>query len=209
MTIKDRKERERIKMQELILNAAADIFKTEGLDSLSIRKIAGKIEYSPAIIYHYFQDKDDIVNSLMRRGYGKIVEGLSSMPKSDVKPEKKLKDMTRKVIDMALQMPEEYSAVHLSTSPSILAHSSSLFKGAAQKKQALGILFDCLKEIHGEMDDDTAELTAQIIWTSTFGLIIKLITEKDIPEEQRNILINHHIRCIIDSMILGVPLSKK
>lgn len=40
------------------------------------------------------------------------------------------------------------------------------------------------------MEDDMVELTAQIIWASIFGLIIKLIIEIDISEEQRNKLLN-------------------
>lgn len=207
MSIKERKERERKEMQELILNAATEIFKEEGLENLSIRKIANKIEYSPAIIYHYFKDKDEIINHLMRRGYGKIVEGLSFIPQSIVEPEKVLKELTVKLIEMALEIPEEYKIIQLSNASSILEHTSSLFKGASKEKPALAILSKCLKNIYKEMDDNLIELTAQIIWTSTFGLIIKLITEKNIPMEQRNNLIDHHIRCIIDSMILGKPLG--
>lgn len=207
MSIKERKEREKLEMQELILNAASEIFKTEGLDKLSIRKIASKIDYSPAIVYHYFEDKEDIISHMMRRGYGKIVEGLTSVPSYEDTPEKKLKAMTRQIIHMALKMPEEYSAVQLNTSPGVLQHTASLFKGAAHKKPALEILFKCLKDIYTDMDDDKLELTAQIIWTSTFGIIMKLIIEKDLSEEQQNNLIEHHIKCIIDTMIFGNPLN--
>jgi AcrR family transcriptional regulator len=206
MTIQERKERERAEMQEIILKAAVEIFKEEGLDKLSIRKIAAKIEYSPAIIYHYFKDKDDIINNLMRKGYGRIVQGLQEVPDSEGDPEKRLKDMTRKIIQMALEIPEEYSSIQLSAKPEVLAYTASLFKGATQKKHALGILFRSLKEVYKDLDDDTIELTAQIIWTSTFGIIIKLIIEKDISEDQRNKLIEHHIRCIIDGVVFGKPL---
>ncbi len=58
MSIKERKERERDERRELILNAANEIIKTEGIDNLSIRKIANKIEYSPTIIYYYFNSKE-------------------------------------------------------------------------------------------------------------------------------------------------------
>lgn len=206
MNVKDRKERERKEMQELIINTAIDIFRAEGMDSLSIRKIAAKIEYSPAIIYHYFKDKDDIINHMMKKGYGKILEGLASVPETPEDPEKRMKATMRKVIEMALEMPDEYKAVQLNSSPGVLTHTASLFKGAPKEKPALAVLFKCVKEIYKDMDDDKAELTSQIIWTSTFGLIIKLIIERDISEEQRNKLIEHHIRCIVDGMIFGRSL---
>jgi len=36
------------------------------------------------------------------------------------------------------------------------------------------------------------ELTAQILWTSTFGLIIKIMIEKDVSQEQAERLIERH-----------------
>lgn len=206
MTQKDKKERERREMQELILNAAAEIFKEEGLEKLSVRKIASRIEYSPAIIYHYFKDKDEIISCLMERGYSRIVEGLSSVPRYIDNPSRTLRELTLKLIEIALQLSVEYKAIQLSTSSSILEYTSSLFRGAAEKKAALGILYQCLKSIFIDMSHEQLELTAQIIWTSTFGLIIKLIIEKELPEDQRQRLINHHIRCVLDAMIFGEEL---
>lgn len=209
MTIKERKEREREEMRSLILTAASEIMKTEGIDSLSIRKIATRIEYSPAIIYHYFQDKDDIVSHLMREGYQRIVDALSSIPPSSDEPAEKLKELTRRYIGAALQMSDEYMAVQLNNTPAVLEYTAWLFKGASNKKSALQILFLYLKNIFSgnAMDDTSIELTAQIMATATFGLVVKLIIENNIPEEQRTALIEHHIKCIIDGMILGKPLN--
>ena len=60
MGIAERKEREREEVKDLILNAAREIFLSEGYENTSIRKIATKIEYSPGIIYHHFKDKNDL-----------------------------------------------------------------------------------------------------------------------------------------------------
>ena len=67
MTIEKRREREVEEMKELILSAASDIIASQGFDKLSIRKIAKKIEYSPSIIYHYFDDKEEILNVVMQK----------------------------------------------------------------------------------------------------------------------------------------------
>jgi len=205
MGIKERKKREQDQRRELILSAANEIMREEGMDNLSIRKIANRIEYSPAIIYHYFRDKDDIINHLMKKGYQKILDALSSVQAPVDEPVQKLEKLMRNYIDTALQMPDEYKTVQLNSSPAVLEHTASLFKGAAGKKPALGILFQCLKEIYREksIDDSLIELTAQVIAAATFGLIVRLIIEKNlISEEQKNNLIEHHIKCVIDGMIL-------
>ena len=208
MTINERKEREREEMRELILNAANGIIKTEGINGLSIRKIAKIIDYSPAIIYHYFSDKDAIINHIMKEGYGKIIHALTSVKIPRDEPEKRLKELTRSYINAALEMSEEYKFVQLNSSPEILKYTASLFKGASSEKPALAILFQCLKDIfkNKNMDDSAIELIAQIISTATFGLIVKLIIE-NVDDFQKTILIEQHMKCIIDGMVLGKTLN--
>ena len=203
MTIKERKDRERDERCELILKAAGEIITAEGIDNLSIRKIANKIEYSPTIIYHYFQDKEDIINQLMKKSYRKIIDVISSVQSSEGEAEQRLKDAIRKYIDMALQMPDEYKTIVLNNSTSVLEHTSVLFRGASGKREGIGILCKFLEDIYESrnIDDNFIELTAQVIWTSTFGLIIRLIIEKDIDEEQKEKLIEHHISFILKGIL--------
>jgi AcrR family transcriptional regulator len=69
MGIKERHERERGKVREAILTAARDLFVSEGYKNVSMRKIAERIEYSPAAIYSYFASKDDIFFALAEEGF--------------------------------------------------------------------------------------------------------------------------------------------
>src|SRR5215470_11508421 len=69
MGIKERQERDREAVRRSILDAARELFVTEGYENVSIRKIAERIEYSPAAIYSYFPSKDDIFFSLAEEGF--------------------------------------------------------------------------------------------------------------------------------------------
>jgi AcrR family transcriptional regulator len=69
MGIKERHERDREAVRRSILDAARDLFVTEGFQNVSIRKIAERIEYSPAAIYGYFPSKDDIFFALAEEGF--------------------------------------------------------------------------------------------------------------------------------------------
>ena len=55
MGVAQRKERERVELKQQILDAAREFFVRDGYESVSMRKIAEKIEYSPATIYTYFK----------------------------------------------------------------------------------------------------------------------------------------------------------
>ncbi|MBL4937064.1 TetR/AcrR family transcriptional regulator [Clostridium sp. YIM B02515] len=199
MTIEKRREREKEEMKELILSAASDIIAIEGFDKLSIRKIAKKIEYSPAIIYHYFNDKEEILNNVMQRGYKKIISAVSSTEMKNTSPEERLVEMTRNYIEAALNMPDEFMAAQLNKSNEALKHTSWLFKGASKEKLALSELCQCLQDIYKdkEADENTIELTAQMIAVSTLGLIMKLTVERNLVEEQRQRLIDFYSKEIV------------
>lgn len=192
-----RREREIEAMRELIISAAKEIIAKEGFDNLSIRKIANKIEYSPAIIYHYFKDKDEIMNQVMRNGYMRIISAITKSADEDLKSSDKLKRITRDYIEEALSMPDEFLAAQLNQSPYALKHTSSLYRGASKEKPALTALCKCLKEIYTNLDDEQIELKSQMIVVSTFGLIVKLVIEKDLDEEQRQRLIETFIEEVV------------
>ena len=79
MGTKERHQRERDRSREAILTAARELFVTEGYRNVSMRKIAERIEYSPAAIYGYFPSKDDIFFALAEEGFRLLAEcGLAS-----------------------------------------------------------------------------------------------------------------------------------
>lgn len=205
MTIEKRRQREIEEMRELILSAASNIISDQGLDKLSIRKIAKEIEYSPSIIYHYFKDKEEILDNVMQRGYKKIVSAVSSIELRKSSPEERLVEITKNYIMAVLKMPDEFMTAQLSNSEEALKHTSWLFKGASKEKPALSSLYQCLQDIYKnkEVDKDAIELTAQVIAASTFGLIMKIIIEKDIGEEQRNRLIDFYSEYIVLRIVNG------
>ena len=72
MGIKERHDRERQAVTDSILDAARELFLAEGYPSVSIRKIAERIEYSPAAIYSYYPSKDDIFLALAKEGFHRL-----------------------------------------------------------------------------------------------------------------------------------------
>jgi AcrR family transcriptional regulator len=74
MGVKERQEREREEVRRKILDAARELFVAEGYRSVSIRKVAEKIEYSPAALYSYFPSKDDLFFALAEEGFRKLFD---------------------------------------------------------------------------------------------------------------------------------------
>lgn len=195
---KERQSRKQEEIKNIILQEARDIITRDGLKGLSIRKITNAIEYSPAIIYHYFKDKNEIVETIMEEGYKRILNSLTMVNRNEKQPENEIKEMFFNYIKAALDNQDEYMAIMLNDDPIIKQKTAILKKGISSSSGTMGILSEAIRRgiNQGRFAVCDIELTAQIMWASAFGLIIKLIIEKDIPEQQMNDLIENHIRIL-------------
>lgn len=73
----------RTKSQAAIMEAALELFATEGYHSTSISKIAKKAGISKGLMYNYFKSKDDLLRAIMMQAYddgSEIVEKELKMP---------------------------------------------------------------------------------------------------------------------------------
>ena len=190
-------------IKNTILDAARNIISSEGIEKLSIRKITNKIGYSPAIVYHYFKDKNEIVEILVGEGYKKILDSIKLAKRNEENPEEEIEEVFTNYIKAALASPDEYKAFMLNEDPSVLKKTSLLYREVSNKSQTMKLLCDTIRRgiKKGRFKQLDPELTAQIIWTSTFGLIMKIIVEKDISEEQENRLIEHHFTVLFQGIM--------
>ena len=67
-------------LRTTILNAAKETFEERGLDSLSIRAIARKIDHSVGTIYLYFKSKSDLIEALKSEGFLILLQKINTLP---------------------------------------------------------------------------------------------------------------------------------
>lgn len=206
ISIIERKQREQAQMREDILMSARKIMKSQGIDNISIRKIADMIEYSPAIIYHYFKNKDEIIEKIIEEDYKQIIDSVSSLKNIDMSIDDRARISIRKYITMAVSMGDSYKFIMTDNSPNILAHTSVLESGASAKRSAIEMLCKTLRQFpnFSKESDEQVELTAQIIWSTIFGLAMRMIVEHIDCEQQKKLIDNtadfilHSLRTIND-----------
>lgn len=202
MSKEQRKAQEREAMRNLILATAGELVKENGVEKLSIRKIAERMDYSAGSIYHYFEGKDDIVEQLLQQGYAEFMAGLVTGPHpqpGEESAEDRLRRSLAQYIQTSAAEDSPYRTVMLNDSPAVLSHTAVLHQGAAQERDAISMLCSILRQFKG-MDSRSGqeiELTAQVIWSAAFGLILRLTVEKNLPEEQREALIARHIEAMV------------
>ena len=69
MGIQERRERERLELRTRILDAARELFTERGYESVTMRELAKKIEYSPTVLYGHFADKDSLLRELCQQDF--------------------------------------------------------------------------------------------------------------------------------------------
>ncbi len=111
MGAKDRRENEVVQMRQAILNAACNIAAEAGWREVTVRKVAEKVEYSPAALYEYFSSKDAILVALMREGFRLLTLDMRSVPESGDAVER-LAAVAQSYWDFAFRHPELYQVMH-------------------------------------------------------------------------------------------------
>ncbi|GMQ58075.1 TetR/AcrR family transcriptional regulator [Vallitalea sediminicola] len=189
-------------VKQLILNTAREIMAKEGINKISIRKITNELDYSPGIVYHYFKDKEEIIETLLKEGYGRILNSIQEIKKSEKEPEKEIRERFMSYINAVLKFSDYYLAITLSNKPSILQYTGMLHKGVSEDRKSINILCDSIRKgiQLNQFTECDVELTAQALWVSIFGLTIRLLIEGEIQIEQRERLINQQLDILMNGI---------
>lgn len=116
MGVKERREREKSETRDKILDAARELFVTEGFEGVSMRKVAEKIEYSPTAIYVHFADKQELFRELCHQDYARLAEVFQSSVMS-TDPVERLKQIGAIYLDFGTRYPNHYKFMFMTTHP--------------------------------------------------------------------------------------------
>jgi AcrR family transcriptional regulator len=104
----ERRQKEKEEIKQSILDAARKIASEEGWNALTIRKIADEIEYTPPIVYEYFENKEDLIRELIDAGFVKLGKEISVARQSETDPHKLLMKLSLIHWDFAFNNVELY-----------------------------------------------------------------------------------------------------
>jgi AcrR family transcriptional regulator len=138
MGIKERQERDRATVRRAILDAARDLFVTEGYGNVSIRKIAERIEYSPAALYSYFESKDDIFFALADEGFTLLGETAAGSPgAAAATPLDRLRESLWRVYQFSCDQPQYFALMFLDRTVPRISRADECFAAARTLKHGL------------------------------------------------------------------------
>ncbi len=108
MTEGTARARRHARTKQAILDAAQQIIVEQGVEGLSMREIAQRIEYSPSGLYEYFRSKDEIIGGLCDEGFERLTERIRYRITTEHAPVQRLVASGLAYLEFAAQHKEQY-----------------------------------------------------------------------------------------------------
>lgn len=112
MGISERRLRQKEELRTAILGTAWQMVQDEGWQSLSIRKIADKIEYSVPVIYDHFENKEAILFEFAKEGFTLLGKKIGDAKTKNDDPAEQLKLIAYAYWDFAFKYRERYQLMY-------------------------------------------------------------------------------------------------
>ena len=174
MGVLERRERERSELRERILDAARELFISDGYEGVSMRKVAEKIEYSPTAIYVHFTDKEDLFRQLCQEDFAKLAEVFQQDAQiSD--PVERLRRIGRTYAEFGRRYPNHYKLMFMTPHPPLAPNERDSEIRGNPERDAYAFLKQTTQEairggyLRPELTD--ADLVSQTLWAAIHGAI--------------------------------------
>jgi len=183
MGIEERKEREKKMRRQQIMDAAKKVFASKGLGGATVENITEEAELSPATLYLYFKNKDELFASLNLRMLEALIAKMESVRyQGNLNPEKKIKEPQKALYEVYLTDPLNVVNVLRFQSKERLRNlspqlSSKIREHTQKYMKAIADIFENgVKE--GIFLDRHPAAFADIVWGLFAGLVLLEDTKK-------------------------------
>jgi AcrR family transcriptional regulator len=210
MGIKERQARDRAAVRRAILDAARDLFVSEGYRNVSIRKIAERIEYSPAAIYSYFGCKDDLFFALAEEGF-RLLHG-----EDDAAFEKRLGDRPPldqvraafwRLYEFSREHPQYFELMFVDRSVPRISREYERFAFARQgKARLLRLIQSCVDA--GDLPASVSPLLAlRLLVLGVFGVAMLRLSDRLFPGVDADKLARDVLNVTLKGLQSGIALE--
>ena len=210
MGVKERQEREREATARAILDAARELFVAEGYQNVSIRKIAERIEYSPAAIYSYFPSKDDIFLALAEEGFRLLFQSAEQCACSTdpaAPPIECIRDAFLNLYNFSKSHPEYHALMFMDRSVPKISQDWQRFGFVREMR---GQLTDRIQDAINRGDfpaDSSPEVIFRVLWVSVLGVCMIRLCDRMAPGEDADALARVTLEAALTGLRTGFPHS--
>jgi AcrR family transcriptional regulator len=170
-----RRKQQQEDLRAKILDAARELFVSEGVEAVSMRKIADKIGYSATTLYNYFEDKEDLLRALCDADFGTLHEGFKKIGKI-AHPIERLRKLGQAYISFAMRNPAQYRFMFMTprgTRQDDAGVGREIEKGNPDEDSYAFVRATVVEGIAARVFRDEfqdPDLMAQVVWSAVHGV---------------------------------------
>ena len=199
---KERREREREEIRSLILDAARELFASDGVEAVTMRRIAEKIEYSPTAIYFHFKDKEALLKELCEHDFRNFAQQFVALMQI-ADPIERLRRAGHAYVNFGFHNRSHYRVMFMTPK---FETEHSLAKGNPEEDAYAflkGIITEASAQGRLKPELTDPDLVSQVIWAGVHGVIsLEIAKCQDAWVDWRPIEARTHL--MIDVLIEGV-----
>jgi len=175
MGTKERRAREKVETRDLILAAAREMFASDGVEAVTMRAIADRIEYTPTALYHHFPSKQALLTELCERDFASLAQHFRGKP-VPADPIERLFGIGEAYLQFAVEHPAQYRFMFMTVLPP-LEHAEGFVEETREdpERNAYLVLRSACEAVikTGRLRPEykDPDQVAQIFWSMTHGLI--------------------------------------
>lgn len=180
----EQRREQRQALRERILDVSREIVKREGFASLSMRKLAEAIDYSPAALYLHFRSRGDIARALRLEGHASLREAfLAHATIAD--PAARLNAMARAYVEFGLAEPETYRLMFMEPAGLTDSAANGADQAAEPGAATLSLIADAYVELRAaeRLPAHAApRACAEGLWANLHGIVALKLNGAALPE---------------------------
>ncbi|MGB4811370.1 MAG: TetR/AcrR family transcriptional regulator [Methylophilaceae bacterium] len=205
MPPKPKTEAERQQLRTLIIDAARALFVSKGVDAVTMREIAKRIDYSATSIYLHFTDKEAVLRAIIDTDMLALASSLKEVLQM-ADPVERMLALGDSYAKFALTYPNHYRLMFMAERLPCSPETSSLQQNNAehdayfQLKSVVNAVF-LAEKFRPELTD--YELIAQTIWAGIHGVCsLQISMANDTWVEWREV--NARLQLMQETLVRGL-----
>lgn len=214
MGIQERKEREKQKRRDEIIDAAEEVFFKEGFETATMDNVAAKAELSKATLYTYFKSKEELYYYICERGHLKLIDLVERAEKNVNKTMDLIKAYLYAVIRFHKRFPDYFQAIiYFQTNPLLQKLYEQNFDITKHQNIHRRLIDKWIKAIQrgkeeGLIRQDLDPVNAGLLtWIQLTGFLKMYSVNKDIIQKDFNIKSEKLLEDYFDLLFKGITIS--
>lgn len=181
MGISERRQRQKDEVRQAIMETAWNIVMTQGWHALSMRSIAGAIEYSAPVIYSHFDNKEALLHEFYKQGFLLLGKKLEKARSKYDSPEDRLYAVALGYWDFAFDN-KQYYQVMFGVNMECCSGGNNR---PPEVENVISIFQSSIEEVLNKNGNKKADpqLKRSTLWSILHGLVSINLTSKILKEK--------------------------